>query len=279
MKNKEKHVFIKKELPNQDLILSFDFELEELKRKINILMDRLTEEELSLISLEIELSAFEKIYISELGHLIAELDLLDAKILELLSTLYPSRDNLRNKASKAHQKAKISGEEVKKEPENYKSDKKFLPSESLKSLYREVAKRIHPDFSINDEDCELRTLMMIEANKAFENIDENKLKELLIDSETFNKTSMIEKLEIEIDRLKRKIIQIEHQIKILIEKQMVIKSSDLYSLKLKVANANDNGINLLKKMGEHLKNQIEDKKKIYRDLLKKFTDEDRSYHL
>jgi hypothetical protein len=48
------------------------------------------------------------------------------------------------------------------------SSRGFRPSDSLKKLYREVAKRIHPDLVTDETEKKRRQQLMIEANQAID---------------------------------------------------------------------------------------------------------------
>ena len=50
---------------------------------------------------------------------------------------------------------------------------------SLKKLYREIAKRIHPDLATDEKDRARRHKLMAEANRAYEDGDEARIVQLL----------------------------------------------------------------------------------------------------
>ena len=54
---------------------------------------------------------------------------------------------------------------------------------ALKSLYREVAKRVHPDLTSDEADRSRRQRLMAEANRAFEQGDAYRLAKILEDSD------------------------------------------------------------------------------------------------
>lgn len=54
---------------------------------------------------------------------------------------------------------------------------------ALKGLYREVAKRVHPDLTSDETDRSRRQRLMAEANRAFEQGDAHRLAKILEDSE------------------------------------------------------------------------------------------------
>lgn len=55
---------------------------------------------------------------------------------------------------------------------------------ALRSLYREVAKRVHPDLTSDEADRSRRQILMAEANQAFEHGDANRLTKILAESES-----------------------------------------------------------------------------------------------
>ncbi len=55
----------------------------------------------------------------------------------------------------------------------------FNPSSELRSLFREVAKRIHPDLSKDSGDLERRARFMAEANRSYEAGDAEALRRIL----------------------------------------------------------------------------------------------------
>jgi hypothetical protein len=62
------------------------------------------------------------------------------------------------------------------------------PTEELKSLYHEAAKRVHPDRSASDSDRSVREGLMIEANLAYEAGDEEALRRILAETEASAET-------------------------------------------------------------------------------------------
>jgi chromosome segregation ATPase len=130
-------------------------EEEEILRKraeLSAIRATLAERELELVDLRSQLAAFEGRYLRQVGTLYAELDDWRARISELKAQLDPSaaaeeraheaREQARQTYDAAHGKASETHA--------------FTPSPELKSLYREAARRIHPDFSRNSSDLERR---------------------------------------------------------------------------------------------------------------------------
>ncbi|MCJ7555432.1 MAG: hypothetical protein MUP90_00775, partial [Gammaproteobacteria bacterium] len=52
---------------------------------------------------------------------------------------------------------------------------RFKPSERLRTLYRELAKLVHPDLTTDEGDRARRTPLMVEVNAAYQAGDEARL--------------------------------------------------------------------------------------------------------
>jgi DNA repair exonuclease SbcCD ATPase subunit len=142
----------------------------------------LAEHELELADLNCQLSAFESLYLREVGALYAELDLWQARIAELQAEIAPSEDAI-EKARSARQKARETHAAT---HANSSDTPGFNPSPDLKRLFREVAKRFHPDLAKNGADQELRTRLMAEANRAYRAGDAAALQTILDSEDEFS---------------------------------------------------------------------------------------------
>ena len=125
--------------------------------------ETLAAREMELVDVCAQLCAFEGRYLRKMGSLYAELDEWRAGILELRyrrdcpDTTKERIEEAREQSHQTHQEAHGIVAE---------SDD-FAPSPELRTLFLEVAKRIHPDFSKDDVDQERRTRMMAAANCAY----------------------------------------------------------------------------------------------------------------
>ncbi|HEY6386179.1 MAG TPA: hypothetical protein VIX91_10895, partial [Candidatus Acidoferrum sp.] len=170
---------------NVDLGLRPKPEEEELKLKkqeLQELENRLIELELQLAGLRGEVAAFERLYLKRVGALYAELDELEAQIAELLAQREPG--NLKAQGAARETRARADESRTGAAEAAGEATIRFIPSSTLKSLYREVAKRIHPDLAVDDADRAKRQKLMAEANLAYENGEEAKLRAILEEYES-----------------------------------------------------------------------------------------------
>jgi chromosome segregation ATPase len=136
---------------NAQIVRRLSPEEEELARKreeLAPLQARLAERELFLANLRAELSAFEGQYLRQVGAVYAELDERTAKIAELLAE-EEGTEEVRSAAAQARTQAEESGSAIHGDAAKVQA---FLPSAELKALYREVAKRVHPDLATDEPD-------------------------------------------------------------------------------------------------------------------------------
>ncbi len=111
----------------------------------------------------------------QVGALYAELDEWKARISELRARLDPSSTS-KAWADEAREQARQTDEAAHGKASETRD---FTPSPELKRLYREAAKRIHPDLSTDVGDLERRTRFMAEANRAYQAGDADALQRIL----------------------------------------------------------------------------------------------------
>jgi hypothetical protein len=232
-------------------------EEQELSKKLSELAEfetELAQRELDLATLQAELSAFEARYLRTVGVRYAALDDIEAQIAEARGELNPDDREAREEAAQARAQAKESAEatgitqELKKE--------KFKPSEDLKKLYREVAKRMHPDLAIDEKERLRRQKLMADANRAYEEGDKAKLRAILAEWESSPESVKGEGTAAELVRVIRKIAQVENRLRAIEVEIAQLEESDLYQLKTKTEEAEDEGRDLLAEMASRVDEQI-----------------------
>ena len=236
----------------------------------------LAEQELFLANLQAELGAFRVRYLREVGQLYAELDDWSEKLAAWLSKNAAEDLSGWDYESWDAKICELAGEGPRKEGtpspwgrarkgparvnpfvEEDGSVQEFHAPASLKSLYREVAKRVHPDLAADESDRRKRELLMKQANDAYQRGDHDALRKILEDYETSPESVQGGDLAANLLRVTRQITQVNirlSQIDIEIEK---LTSSDIGKLKSRSDAAFAAGEDLLAQMAADLRTRIE----------------------
>jgi hypothetical protein len=154
---------------------------EELERKKVILAEleaRLADQELELAACRADLNHFETHYLQTVGRRYALLDELRARISEARTRQNPQSPEAREQARRARSQARESAQAVGAEhpeaarPEDTVSPAQPQRSESLDKLFRQAAKLLHPDLTLDGDEKKKRHDLMAEVNDAYTRGDE-----------------------------------------------------------------------------------------------------------
>jgi len=237
-------------------------EEEELARKraeLDALEAELAERELDLATLLSELHRFDLHYLHVVGARYAELDELQAQIAEARARQTSDDPRARQQATDARARAEESAETAAK---GRAAEPRFQPSERLRKLFREVARRVHPDLANNDGERARRTRLMAEANGAYEKGDEARLEAILREWETSPESVAGEGPGAELVRVIRKIAQVHARLEAIDAEVARLKDSPLWTLKAKVEDAEGEGRDLLTEMVTALDQQLSDAREV-----------------
>jgi predicted nucleic acid-binding Zn-ribbon protein len=241
--------------PEEEEILRKRAELAEIQAT-------LAERELELLDLKSQLAAFEGRYLRQVGALYAELDEWKARISELRARLYPSAEatahahEAREQARQTHQDAHGKASEA----------RDFVPSPELRSLFRQVAKDVHPDFGRDAADLERRTRFMAEANSAYETGDAEALRRILHEFHEGADAVEGEGIGTELIRIIRQISQAKERIAEIGREMEALLASEISKLKREAEEAEQKGRDLLAELAASLRGQIQVAEKEYRIL-------------
>jgi hypothetical protein len=230
--------------------------LAEKREELESLKKHLSRMERILSKLRVEIGTLTKLYT----------EILDPRIREL--------DNLNRDLSDACEvrKRKLSAEEGSHESlfahdgdkenrdiprQKHGNEPGSRSSGSFKDLYRKVAKAIHPDLSTNEEERKWRQKLMAEANNAYAKKDGELLRTILRQWETAPRPCAEEDTAAEISLLQQKITWVKEKIRIVEDEVNKLKRTDLYSLLIKVEEAQYEGIDLLAEMAKKIDSDIE----------------------
>ena len=208
------------------LILSQQSEEHELQRRREELAQveaELVQRDSQLAGVKVGLSAFEVRYLTVVGHRYDELAKIEKQI------------------------AKIQGLEFDEDADTYDGDsladdevgcgQNRLHTDKLKKLYKEVARKFHPDLTSCPQERQHRHQLMIEVNNAYESGAEEKLQELLEAGASLEAVETSGAMSAEMILLLRKIAEAKQRL-VEIETEIAdITASEIYKLKQRVETA------------------------------------------
>lgn len=234
-------------------------ELAKKREELEALRGKLADRELHLANLRAGLAAFEGRYLRQVGVLYAELDEWNAKIAELLAEETDAVD-ARSAASQARSRATEShaashGEAAKA--------KEFAPSPELKSLYREVAKRVHPDLATDEADRTHRERLMAEANRCYENGDDKGLRRILEEYGSSPDSVRGTGVAADLVRVLRQLKQVRDRLAQIEQEIANLADSDIAALKARAQEANRQGRDLLAEMAANVQRRVNSAKLQY----------------
>lgn len=232
-------------------------EEQELARKLEehaAIESELAERELRAANVRAELGAFERQYLHHLGSLYVELDECKARIADQAAQDRPENAKAKKAADEARARARETkasvGEHSAEEP------KSFSASPELKKLYREVARRVHPDLTSDRADRAKRQVLMAEANHAYECGDESRLKKILAQYECSPESVTGDGAGAELVRVIRRISQARSRLSEIEAELQEMLRSDLHQLKQRVDEAALHGRDVLHELKAKVEEQI-----------------------
>jgi hypothetical protein len=242
-------------------------EEEELFRKreeLSAIRATLAQCELELLDFRNQLAAFEGRYLRQVGTLYAELDEWKARISEVQARLHPSAVS-RAEAEQARQQARQTFEDAHGKASEVHD---FTPSPDLKRLFREVARRIHPDFSKDAADKDRRTRLMSEANRAYEQGDTDALERILNEYEEGAETVEGEGIGAELIRTIRQISLAKSRVAAIEQELAMLRQSEIALLKNDADDRKQEGRDLLAELAAAVREQIKRTRQEYEALAK-----------
>jgi len=222
----------------------------ELAKKRHELADLLEEQSLierELSAIKAEIRVFERSYEQMLGDRISELEQLEWEISGLLGT---------SESDEEHHKYFYTNEQESATPsftrttllDDDPDTTTIFEEKSLKSLYREVAKSIHPDLASDDHERFKRQELMAIANLAYQEGDRTRLQQIMKEWRLGPKTAKGIDIGAELIRLIRQIHQTRQSIKDLNKRIDELRHSDIYRFRQRVDDGLLDDIDLLAEM-------------------------------
>jgi hypothetical protein len=249
-------------LPPQTLLTPEEQELDRKRAALAALEAQLADRELELAGLRADLIQFEKRYLHVVGRRYALLDDLKAKIAEARSRRNPDSREARERADQARSKAQESARAAGQEDTNgTPMADAALPSArarspSLDKLYRQAAKLLHPDLTLDGDEKVTRHRLMAELNAAHASGDEERIRAILRDWHASPDNVTGDGAGAELVRVIRKIAQVEKRLSKIATELDHVRQGELFKLNQQFEEAQARGCDLLNDLCQQLDGEI-----------------------
>ena len=237
-----------------------ELELEKKEKMLRRLRNRLVIREEEMTEIRAELEQFEAKYTMDVARFYSELDEIEAEIADEEVKLNPDDEEIAKRAEEARLRAEASAEAT--DDENWQAcTQKWSPSAETKKVYHNLAKIIHPDLAIDNEEREKRHGLMAKLNDAYSGGDQNLLNKLVEEYRDSPDLVKGDTIGDKLVRMIRQISQVTRRLKELREEKLEVELSELFVLREKVRNEQLEGRNLLSQMAERTKTHIKKAKR------------------
>ena len=231
-----------------------EIEFEKKRRKLERLKDRLADSEEEMAELRAELEQLEANYTMEVGRFYAELDEIEAQIAEEELKLVPDDEEIKRKAEDLRRRAEESAAGLAEAGENCHN--KFNPTPEAKKAYHNLARMIHPDLAIDEEESERRHALMAKLNDAYADGDQNLLNKLVEDFRDSPDLVRGDSIGDGLVRVIRQISQVAARLRELQSEKLKAELSEAYAMREKVRGEQLEGRDYFRQMSGRAKTHI-----------------------
>jgi hypothetical protein len=232
----------------------------ELQQKEELLQQKqelLTEKELALSTLQADLHSFEIEYYLKVGEKYVHIDRLQATLDNIIASKAPKYINAKKRAAESNKKAQQSENDAEQYKQlNETKQNKFEATPELKSLYRELAKLLHPDLTLDPKEKQRRHKLMQQINEAYQAGDLKRLNDIWEAEKNNPENIKGDDIGSSLIRAIRKIAQIEKRIAELENNIAELHKTDLFVLIEAVQKENESGNDWLAQMSTELASRI-----------------------
>jgi hypothetical protein len=231
--------------------------LAEQQRLLAELTEHLATMEAEFASNGATFARFRVSYLRRFAPLYAELDRLEAEILRLVAERTPPDAPEAEAAQAQADEAEARADESESAAEGAEANSGLPPEPSadLKSLYRQVARSVHPDLG-DDDERERRTRLMAAASEAYARGDEAALQRIL-DGEAARPESVKgEDTGARLVRVLRRIAQVRGRLAEIVQLSAALEADPMWKLFDTVRVAGANGVDPLDRTEKDLRTQV-----------------------
>jgi hypothetical protein len=218
-----------------------EIELEKKRYELACLKEQCSSRESDYVAFKAEIKMFERVYEENLGSRISKLEDLEWQLNGLLGS-NSSSEPLQHSTgfSCFNHRTDLLDDDIELSP--------HTPGRNLKSIYRDVAKAIHPDLAPDDGERQRRQELMATANHAYDIGDRKTLEDILSDWEPESGKESDEGTALELVRAIREIARVQQNIHAFGRQIEELKATDIYQFKIRVDESLADGIDLLAEM-------------------------------
>jgi hypothetical protein len=206
--------------------------------------------ERELRDLQHELQALQARYFETLGALYAELTELNVAIVDAETRL-----GLRQPGA-AHDSGDDDDDAGRPQDAVVSCSNRPVPSDDLKKMFRDLAKAIHPDLAVDEPARYRRHSLMAEANRAYAERDEDRLRLIMRAWERAPESVSGEDAEAEHIRLARRMAGVEMRLAAMDAHHDDLRRAAIYRLKDKIDAARRQGWDLFAEMVLQMRREI-----------------------
>jgi hypothetical protein len=217
----------------------------------------LVRREAGLAAVKVELQALQAQYLDKVGSLYAELSALDAAVAE-----EEVRQGLRQPPLfvDGDDGPDDTGAEAAGEAPDSTSgggcSNRSAPSDVLKRVFRDLAKAVHPDLATDDRARYRRHSLMAEANRAYAERDEDRLRLILRTWERSPEAVLGDDSEADGRRVQRRTAEINERLLAIDTELADLQSSAIARLKIKIDEARARNWDLLAEMALQVRREV-----------------------
>jgi hypothetical protein len=237
-------------------------ELERKQREFHVLERRLARLEHDLEDLREEIREFEQLYTDKMADRISELDQLKAELSRIRRQTAMVGEEEGSAAGEGDEpRGERRSDGCDGETETVIPRVKPTPidpgqGESLRDVYRRVAKAIHPDLAENDENRRLRQKLMAEANRAYAEEDRVTLQAIMEEWEAGPEMAVVVGTAGQLALVNRRIERVVERIRAVEREAAKLRNSDIYHLVQRVQEARWRGRDIIAEMAAKLDAEI-----------------------